>query len=93
MENTNFVTGALYSSANQELLEEHKEGYGLISNQWAGYRQFQQAGRQVIQGAKACKIMMVCEKKTEAKGDNGEDKKRKVVKALYVFNIDQTEAI
>ena len=50
-------------------------------------------------GAKGCKIFMVCAKKDknedgqQIKDDKGEDKKSKVLKALYVFNFDHTEEI
>ena len=45
----------------------------------------------VRKGAKGCKIFMVCDKKVKVK--SGEDEKKKVVKALYVFNLDHTEEI
>ena len=90
MENFNVVTKSAYSASNQNHLEEHKEAFGLTSNAWAGFHQWKAEGRKVKKGAKGCKIFMVCEKKVEAKG---EEKKKKVLKALYVFNIEHTETI
>ncbi|EGQ9333567.1 TPA: DUF1738 domain-containing protein [Vibrio cholerae] len=92
MQNFNSVTQSLYSLSNQDHLEEHKNAYALSSNEWAGFRQWLEVGRKVKKGAKGCKIFMVCEKKIEQEdGDN--DKKRQVVKSLYVFNKDHTEEL
>lgn len=97
--NYNGVTGAIYSTQNQKHLEEHKEAFNLTSSVWAGYKQWQDKGRQVKKGAKACKIYMVVEKKiTDAKGNtfknaSGDDSKHTVVKGRAVFNYEHTEAI
>lgn len=89
MENFNAVTTSLYSVSNQTHLEDHKEAFSLESNEWAGFQQWKSQDRQVSKGAKGCKIFMVCEKKV--KGKSGEEEKKKVLKALYVFNKDHTE--
>jgi antirestriction protein ArdC len=91
MENFNAVTNAIYSTANQAHLEEHKEAFELSANEWAGFKQWNELGRKVRKGAKGCKIFMVCEKKVEAA--NGEETKKQVVKGLYVFNKEHTEEI
>ena len=91
MNNFNAITKQPYSSINQDALEEHKEYIEVESDEWAGFQQWKQAGRQVVKGATACKILMVCEKKETSK--NGEEKKRKVLKALHVFNREQTKEI
>ncbi|MBJ7536971.1 DUF1738 domain-containing protein [Marinomonas sp. C1424] len=93
MENFNVVTHGVYSTQNQKFLEEHKVNFGLESSQWAGFHQWKEAGRKVKKGAKGCKIFMVCDKKTGDKTKEGKDDKKKVLKALYVFNIEHTEAI
>lgn len=92
--NINAVTQSVYSAKNQELLDEHKQKFALSSEQWAGFRQWVEAGRKVKKGAKGCEIFMVCEKsgkRRQARGD--EDKKRQVIKSVYVFNKDHTEAL
>jgi len=91
MNNINAVTKATYSVNNQAHLEDHKEAFNLASDLWAGFHQWKEQGRKVKKGAKGCKIFMVCEKKVKTK--SGEDEKKKVVKALYVFNLDHTEEI
>jgi antirestriction protein ArdC len=92
MENFNVSTKALYSVSNQGHLEEHKENFDLTANEWAGFHQWKTIGRKVKKGAKGCKIFMVCEKKVDNK--NGKtDEKKKVLKALYVFNIEHTEEV
>ena len=99
MENFNAVTKAFYSPSNQGHLDEHKQAFGLASDEWAGFKQWKEAGRKVKKGAKGCKIFMVCAKKDkneegqQIKDDKGEDKKSKVLKSLYVFNFDHTEEI
>ena len=91
MNNSNALTQAIYSTSNQQHLEEHKESYSLESDQWAGFNQWKDCGRQVKKGAKGCKIFIICEKKVKAK--NGTEEKKKVLKALYVFNLNHTEDI
>ena len=99
MQNFNAVTESVYSPTNQEHLDQHKQLFGLASNEWAGFRQWIDAGRKVKKGAKGCKIYMVCEKKMESadsqdNNQNGDEaKKRQVVKSRYVFNKDHTEAL
>ncbi len=100
IENLNSVTKSVYSSNNQELLDEHKELFNLSSNEWAGFKQWNEQGRKVKKGAKGCKIYMICDKKMEVEhkdANTGEKNdvtvKRKVAKSLYVFNKDHTEAV
>lgn len=93
MQNINKLTDAFYSVQNQKYLEGHKEEFSLTSNEWAGFHQWKECGRKVKKGAKGCKIFMVCDKKTGEKNKDGEDRKEKVLKALYVFNMDHTEVI
>ncbi|WP_238986568.1 ArdC family protein [Vibrio vulnificus] len=50
--NINAVTQSVYSAKNQELLDEHKQKFALSSEQWAGFRQWVEAGRKVKKGAK-----------------------------------------
>lgn len=91
MENFNALTSAFYSASNQEHLENHKEAFELTSTKWAGFHQWKELGRKVKKGAKGCKIFMVCDKKTGSQDSEGNDEKKKVAKALYVFNLDHTE--
>lgn len=93
MNNFNASTQNLYSLSNQHHLEEHKVLFGLESDQWAGYKQWKELGRQVKKGSKSCKIYIVCDKKIESKSGDEEAKKKKVMKALSVFNLEQTEEI
>jgi antirestriction protein ArdC len=90
MTNYNAKTEAVYSVANQESLETFKELFELTSNEWAGFNQWKELGRQVKKGAKGCGIKMVCKKKFEK---NGEEVKKTVCKTLYVFNYEMTEEI
>jgi antirestriction protein ArdC len=93
MLNFNAVTKSFYSETNQKHLEDHKENFNLEANEWAGFHQWKEANRKVKKGAKGCKIFMVCDKKTGDKTEDGQDDKKKVLKALYVFNIGHTEII
>ncbi|WP_218670744.1 hypothetical protein, partial [Salmonella enterica] len=36
--NFNVVTMSVYSNKNQELLDEHKQLFDLVSSEWAGFR-------------------------------------------------------
>lgn len=92
MNNFNSVTKEIYSLNNQAHLEEHKEQFELSSDEWAGFKQWKIAGRKVVKGAKGCKIFIVCEKKMEAK-EGEETKKRQVVIARHVYNLDHTEKV
>ena len=91
MNNFNSVTSSVYSANNQKFLEEHKEAFSLHSDEWAGFKQWQQKGRKVTKGAKGCKVFMLCEKKIEKA--SGEDDKKTVLKGLYVFNFEHTEEV
>lgn len=97
MENFNAVTKATYSPSNQDHLDKHREAFELSSNEWAGFKQWSEAGRKVKKGAKGCKIFMVVDKKIQqeegSKATDGEQQKRKVLKARYVFNKDHTEQL
>ena len=88
--NYNPVSGALFSDANQSHLEAHKKLFDLKSNEWAGYKQWQEAGR-VVTGGKGCgcKIYIICDKKF--KNSEGEYEKKRVPKGVTVFNIEHTE--
>ena len=70
----------------------HKEAFEMTSDDWAGFHQWKDQGRKVKKGAKGCKIFMICEKKVKAKNSD-DDTKKKVLKALYVFNKEHTEEI
>lgn len=91
MDNFNAVTKNFYSVNNQKFLDEHKESFELLSPEWAGFKQWKELGRKVKKGAKGCKIFMVCEKKIQL--ESGEEGKKEVLKALYVFNKDHTEEL
>lgn len=91
MTNFNTITDQVFSVKNQQLLEEHKDFFKLISDEWAGFQQWRKAGRKVRKGAKACQIKIVCTKKMKNK--EGEEEKKAVIKNLYVFNKEMTEAI
>ena len=85
-QNINTVTELVYSISNQNHLEEHKVLFQLGSDEWTGFKQWNELGRKVKKGAKDCKIFMVCDNKDK-------EGKEKVLKALYVFNKDHTEEI
>lgn len=87
----NQITNNQYTGKNQELLLGHMSENGLRSLAWAGFKQWQQAGRKVMKGAKGCAINMVCTKKVQSK--SGDVVEKKVCKKLYVFNLDQTELV
>jgi len=92
MNNINAVTKATYSVSNQAHLDDHKEAFEMLSDDWAGFHQWKDQDRKVKKGAKGCKIFMICEKKVKAKNGD-DDTKKKVLKALYVFNKEHTEEI
>lgn len=91
MNNFNALTHQFYSVSNQSHLEKHKKQLEVSSDEWAGFHQWRQLNRQVKKGAKSCKVFMICDKKVES--SNGEKEKKKVLKALRVFNKGQTEQI
>ncbi|CAM3932121.1 ArdC family protein [Vibrio aquimaris] len=97
--NFNAVTGSIYSIQNQKHLDEHKEAFKLTGCAWAGFKQWQEAGRKVKKGAKGCKIYMVVERKIRdndgkpQKNLLDEDAKMTCLKGVYVFNIEHTEEI
>lgn len=91
MNNSNALTNAFYSESNQKHLEDHKEAFELSSDTWAGFNQWKELDRKVKKGAKGCKIFIVCDKKVD--NLKGEKEKKKVLKALYVFNLDHTEEV
>ena len=88
--NFNYITNAVYSDKNQELLDLHAAQYELNSNAWAGFKQWADNNRKVKKGSKAAKIQMVCAKKYNK---DGEEKTFTVCKTVAVFNYDQTEEI
>lgn len=90
MSNFNVVSQHVFSGTNQQHLEEHKLLWGLDSDQWAGYKQWQSIGRQVTGGKGCgCKIYVVVQKKVKD-AETGDAVKKNVLKALVVFNIQHT---
>jgi len=79
----NCTTGAPYSMNNTALLLQS----GFASPEWATYRQWLSAGRQVEKGQVSTRLKRVCVKQRK----DGTDKK--YVKTFSVFNIEQTKEV
>lgn len=85
----NAVTGRYYSEKNTAELE----ACGYEDRRWAGYGQWQKAGRQVKKGEGACWLLrMVPVKDKTKKVKVGKDGKPVLAKKFVkVFNWEQTE--
>ncbi len=79
----NPITNAQYSGQNVGFLTAQAAEKGFTSQQFAGFRQWLEAGRTVKKGEKAIHGLMVVTKKTE----NGE---KKVCRGFSVFALEQT---
>lgn len=85
----NPITGNPYSGQNEMLLQIAQSVRGYSAAQWAGFVQWQQAGRVVKKGEKATEIMMMKTKKLT--GPDGQTVIKKFPSGACVFNIEQTE--
>lgn len=85
----NPVTGNTYSGQNEMLLQVAQSVRGYTAAQWAGFVQWQQAGRVVKKGEKATEIIMMKSKKLTS--PTGEIVIKKFPSGACVFNIEQTE--
>jgi antirestriction protein ArdC len=81
-----------YSFANTQLIWSQAEVRGLMPSRVAGYRTWQQLGRQVRRGERGIPILAPVTRKIEAP-DGVEEEERRVVgfRVVHVFDISQTE--
>ena len=92
---TNAVSTNRYSGVNPILLEISRMRQGFQSKWWATYRQIQQLGANVKRGEKGTQITffksIVVKKQTTA----GEEREETVplLRAYYVFNVEQTDGL
>lgn len=86
----NATTEQAYQGLNQSILEQAKQDNGYHSYAWAGYKQWEANGRQVIKGSRSSLIKIVLEF-SEKNEKTGEVTKRTRVRELRVFNFEQTK--
>lgn len=80
----NPVTGNQYSGQNLGALASQAGERGYQSMAFAGFRQWQEKGRQVKKGEKACHALMVVERKDK------DGMSKKVCKGIALFALEQT---
>ena len=80
-----------YSFANTQLIWAQSLARGITPSRVAGYRTWQQLGRQVRRGERGLQILAPVTRKVTP--ENGEDEERRVVgfRVVHVFDIGQTE--
>lgn len=88
----NAVTGNDYAGINVLALWVNSELRGYSRNRYATYRQWQSMGAQVRKGEKAAMVVFYKEYDSQPNPeDPGDDGKRRVARASYVFNIEQVD--
>jgi antirestriction protein ArdC len=88
----NALTKNRYNGINVVSLWVAAETRGYSAPIWASYKQWQQLGIQVRGGEKASLVVFYKEFSAEPNPDDeGDDGKRRVARASYVFNAAQTE--
>jgi antirestriction protein ArdC len=86
----NGVTGAEYNGSNVFILMALGGGCGFESNQWATYKQWQSAGKQVLKGQKATGWVRRFVSGTYEDGE-GEEQSYQTMKVSAVFNEEQLD--
>lgn len=85
----NHTTGKHYNGFNVIHLSIETQSKGYPVNIWAGYKQFQSKGLNVLKGQKGTHILRMVSITKE--DDNGKEYSFPVLKTLTVFNIAQTD--
>lgn len=84
---TNPVSGYDFSRGNVDRLIVAADDNGYTSSEWATYRQWQEAGRQVRKGEKGTRVLLPRIERVD-----GEDVATgRIAKGYTVFNIEQTD--
>ena len=80
-----------YSFANTQLIWAQSHARGVTPSRVAGYRTWQQLGRQVRRGERGLQILAPLTRKITP--ENGEDEERRVVgfRVVHVFDLAQTD--
>ena len=80
-----------YSFANTQLIWAQSLARGVTPSRVAGYRTWQQLGRQVRRGESGLQILTPVTRKVTP--ENGEDEERRVVgfRVVHVFDLAQTD--
>ena len=91
----NFSTGATYTGINTLILCAAGLKHGYTSPYWLTYRQAQDRGGQVRQGARSELCVFYKPWEAEATNDAGETETRRgaVLKSFRLFNLDQIDGI
>lgn len=87
----NAITHRPYNGINVFLLWCTAEAEGYLTNEWATYRQWQDAGAQVKKGEKSTTVIFYKEYSTGETDEDGEEEKRRVARAFRVFNAAQVD--
>ena len=88
----NAITKRSYNGINVFLLWVTAESMGYLTNEWATYRQWQEAGAQVRKREKSTTIIFYKEIRTgEIDEDTNEEEIRRVARAFRVFNAAQVD--
>lgn len=89
----NAITGNYYTGVNTLLLASAMHSHGFTTNQWMTFKQAQLKGWKVKKGAKSTPCIFYTQSTKEEINDAGEEEKtnRAVMKAFYLFNVEQVE--
>ena len=88
----NALTGNAYNGINIVSLWVAAEARQYAAPVWATYRQWSELGAQVRKGEKSSLVIFYKEFETDPDpADEGDDGKRRVARASYVFNADQVD--
>lgn len=87
----NALSNRPYNGINTVMLWAMAEWKGYVSNLWATYKQWQEAGAQVRTGEKSTTIIFYKEFSTGETDDEGEEETRRVARAFRVFNAAQVD--
>lgn len=85
----NHTTGMRYTGINVLLLWSDAVRKGYRSGRWATYKQWQEAGHQVVKGEKSQIIFVY--KRVKKEDESGDDKSYGMLRCYRVFNADQVE--
>lgn len=86
----NPTTNRSFTRGNAARLDETLIEFGYGSCEWATYRQWIAAGRQVRKGEHGTKLLLP---KIERTDDGDDVATGRIVRSFTVFNIEQTDAI
>jgi antirestriction protein ArdC len=84
------TTGKDFTRGNATRLVEAETEFGYPTSEWATYRQWIAAGRQVRKGEQGVKCLLPKVQRTD---DGTEVATGRIVRGFHVFNISQTDSI